>query len=68
MGSYKGNEVVEVKFESFSSDGLIKQYIERLNNDNIIDFQYIGNDNYGHKNFMIVTKKARKRIRNLNWE
>ncbi|WP_204205896.1 hypothetical protein [Mammaliicoccus sciuri] len=68
MASYKGNEVVEVQFKSFYSESQIKQYIEQLNTDNIIDFQYIGQTNNGDKNFMIVTKKAKKRIRNLDWE
>ncbi len=57
MASYKGYDNVEIKFESFRTDGLIKQYIERLNSDDIIDFQFIGNDDYGLKNFMIVTAK-----------
>lgn len=64
MASYKNYSNVKVSFKSFYSDSQIAQYIEQLNNDDIIDFQYVGHEREGYKKFMIVTKK-RKQINTI---
>ncbi|MCE7786054.1 hypothetical protein [Staphylococcus xylosus] len=64
--SYKGHENVRVLFKSFSDDGMIKHFIE-MDNDEIIDFQYIGQDKTfsGYMKFMIVIDTGSK---NVNYE
>lgn len=60
--SFKGYENVEVVFKSFFGESMIKQFIE-INNDEIIDFQYIGQDETysGNMKFMIVINKGSKK-------
>ena len=65
MASYKGHENVKVQFKSFYGESQVRQYIEQLNSDDIIDFQFLSSEDNGNINFMIVTKKEEDEY--LDW-
>lgn len=65
MTIYKGHENVKVQFKSFYGESQVSHYIERLNSDDIIDFQFLSREDNDNINFMIVTKKEEDEY--LDW-